>query len=73
MLVIDPMHNQFLGSGKHMLNVLKLSPSQFQPLQERVDSSILLSDVGRIPRKMETGFPTFFADQFKNCINFVVV
>ena len=68
MLVIDPMHNLFLGSGKHMLNIWfernLLSPSQFQQIQECVDSFTVPSDMGRIPRKIETGFSNFTADQF---------
>ena len=72
MLIIDPMHNLFLGSGKRMLNIWfennLISPSQFQQIQGCVDSFIMPSDVGRIPRKIETGFSSFTADQFKNWI-----
>ena len=72
MLIIDPMHNLFLGTGKRMLNIWLesslLSSSQFRQTQECVDSFIMPSDVGRIPRKIETGFSSFTADQFKNWI-----
>ena len=72
MLIVDPMHNLFLGSGKHMLNIWLehniLSPSQFQQIQECVDSFAVPSDMGRIPRKIKTGFSSFTADQFKNWI-----
>ena len=72
MLIVDPMHNLFLGSGKHMLNIWLehnlLSPSQFQQIQECVDSFAVQSDMGRIPRKIKTGFSSFTADQFKNWI-----
>ena len=72
MLIIDPMHNLLLGTGKHMLSIWLehrlLSPSQFQQLQECVDSFVVPSDMGRIPRKIETGFSSFTADQFKNWI-----
>lgn len=56
MLIIDPMHNLFLGTGKHMLNIWlehKLfSPPQFQEIQECVDSFTVPPDIGRIPRKI---------------------
>ena len=72
MLIIDPMHNIFLGTGKHMLSIWLehrlLSPSQFQQIQECVDSFVVPSDMGRIPRKIETGFSSFTADQLKNWI-----
>ena len=71
MLVIDPMHNLFLGTAKHMLKVWNQSDlvirSDFVSLQKTVDS-IVPSDVGRIPRKIETGFSGFTADQFKNWV-----
>lgn len=72
MHTIDPMHNLFLGSGKHMLSLwIKhdlLSSNHFVEIQAFVDSFIVPSDVGRIPRKIESGFSGFKADQFKNWI-----
>ena len=72
MLVIDSMHNLFLGSGKQMLNLWLennvLSKKNYQTIQESVDSFVLPSDVGRIPHKIFTGFSGFTADQFKNWI-----
>ena len=72
MLVIDPMHNLFLGTGKHMVNLwLQLdlvTKHDFQSLQRTVDATVVPSDVGRVPRKIETGFSGFTADQFKNWI-----
>jgi len=72
MLVIDPMHNLFLGTSKHMLNLwLQLdlvTKVHFQSLQNIVDSIAVPADVGRIPRKIETGFSGFTADQFKNWV-----
>ena len=73
MLAIDPMHNLFLGTGKHMINVWLqkglLSCKKFYEIQLCVDSMLVPSSVGRIPRKIETGFSGFKADQFKNWIN----
>ena len=72
MLTVDPMHNLFLGSGKHMLQLWiengLLTSSNFKQIQQCVDSFVVPSDVGRIPRKIETGFSGFTADQFKNWI-----
>lgn len=73
MHIIDPMHNLFLGTGKHMLDVWKrellLLTCQFEKIQNTVDSLSVPSDVGRIPQKIESGFSGFKADQFKNWIN----
>ena len=72
MLSIDPMHNLFLGSGKHMLQLWLtlgvIKPTHFAHLQKCIDNMIVPSDVGRIPRKIATGFSGFTADQFKNWI-----
>ena len=72
MLAIDPMHNLFLGTGKRMLilwiKTCLLDTSKFVKIQECVDNFTVPADVGRIPRKIETGFSGFTADQFKNWI-----
>ena len=69
MLCIDPMHNLFLGSGKHMLSVwIKnnwISKKHFETIQHFVDSINIPSDIGRIPSKISSGFSGFKADQFK--------
>lgn len=70
MLVIDPMHNLFLGTAKHMIKIWKdrnvLCKSHFESIQKKVDSFRVPSDIGRIPRKVETNFSGFTADQYKN-------
>lgn len=72
MLIIDPMHNLFLGSAKHFLKLLligsNISESQFDVIQQRVDSVIVPPDIGRIPHKIHTGFSSFTADQWKNWV-----
>ena len=72
MLAIDPMHNVFLGSGKHMLqlwlNFGIIKSTHFAILRDAVDRIVVPSDVGRIPRKIVTGFSGFTADQLKNWI-----
>ena len=72
LLTIDPMHNLFLGSGKHMLTLWMerglLTSGHFKQVQSFVDSMLLPSDIGRIPQKISSGFASFKADQFKNWI-----
>ena len=73
MLIIDPMHNLFLGSAKHFLKSILIgreiiSESQFHVLQQRVDSMCVPPDIGRIPYKIRSGFSSFNADQWKNWV-----
>ena len=72
MLAIDTMHNLFLGTAKHMLKFWNHSDlvkrSDYVSLQKTVDAIVVSSDVGRIPRKIETWFSSFTADQFKNWV-----
>ena len=73
MHVIDVMHNMFLGTMKHMVKIWirdgVLLSSHFEKIQECVDSINVPADVGRIPRKIQSGFSAFKADQCKNWIN----
>ena len=77
MLVIDPMHNLFLGSAKHITksvwntkNVLDTSDRKLcEKVQNTMNSIHAPVDIGRIPIKIETGFSGFAADQFKNWVN----
>ena len=72
MLSIDPMHNLFLGTGRHMLHLwLSLgivNTSHFSLIQEYLDGMVVPSDIGRIPHKVSTGFSGFTVEQFKNWI-----
>ena len=72
MLAIDPMHNSFLGTGKHLLQFWLdneiIHRRQFPSIQTYVDRMIVPTDVGRIPYKIVSGFSSFTADQFKNWI-----
>ena len=73
MLIIDPMHNFFLGSAKHFVKSILigkqiLSDAQFDILQHRVDSITAPPDMGRIPQKIRSGFASFTADQWKNWV-----
>ena len=74
MTIVDPMHNLFLGSAKHMMKKVWIKKDlvtlhDLEEMQKKMDSMKSPSDVGRIPRKLETGFSNFTADQLKNWVN----
>ena len=68
--VIDPMHNILLGTAKHMLSLWKscdfITDFQLQNIQEKVDSFITPSDIGRIPGKIASNYSGFTAEQWRN-------
>lgn len=68
--VVDPMHNLFLGLAKYTTkqwkNVGVLSNDDYAAIQSRVDSMIVPSKVGRIPRKIASNFVAFTADEWKH-------
>lgn len=76
MLLIDPMHNLFIGSAKHLAKLWVnnepaiITKSALKSIQELVDEMHVPADIGRIPRKIESGsgFSGFTADQFKNWV-----
>lgn len=73
MLVLDPMHNLFLGTAKHVLKSIWLdqdliTSSDLNIVQSRMDKATVPSDIGRIPYKIASGFSSFTADQFKNWV-----
>lgn len=76
MLVIDSMHNLFLGTAKHFLKSVWLDKkillqSDFSIIQSRIDRTVVPSDIGRIPYKVLSGFSSFTADQFKNWVLYI--
>ena len=70
MTIIDPMHNLFLGTAKHMLQIwidkCMISKSDIKTIQMFVDSVQTLQHIGRIPYKISSSFSGFTADQYKN-------
>ena len=70
MLVIDPMHNLFLGTAKHMLHLWfreeLISVVQYQCVQDNLNCMVVPSDIGHIPCKIASSISGFTADQFKN-------
>ena len=67
---IDPMHNLFLGTSKHMMEVWQkaniINAKDVAVIQDKVNSMIPPSDVGRIPAKISSNFNDFTADEWKN-------
>jgi len=74
-LVVDPMHNLFLGLAKWIVMDIwleegKLSKQNLRTIQDRMDKIRPPPDIGRIPRKVAAGngFSHFTADQWKTFI-----
>ena len=67
--LVDPMHNLLLGTAKNMMKIWKesglISNADFEDIQHNVDSINLPAGIGRIPRKIESGFADFTAEQWK--------
>lgn len=68
MLVIDPMHNLFLGSAKHFFKKILINRGLISDAHSRVSSCIVPPGIGRIPQKIKSGFAKFTADQWKNWV-----
>ena len=61
MLIVDPMHNLFLGSAKCMMQSIWierkiLTDQHFKVIQQRVDRILVPSGIGRILLKIQSGF-----------------
>ena len=71
-VVLDPMHNPFLGTAKTFLKNMAhgqspmISKANFLTVQERIDSIQVLSSIGRIPRKIASNFASLNADQWRS-------
>lgn len=68
MLVIDPMHNLFLGLAKTFFKKILidkriLRDSDLVAIQNRINKVSVPPDIGRIPHKIQYHFT---ADQYKN-------
>ena len=67
--VIDPMHNIFLGLAKHAFRDLDIiSEGDLEIFQMKVDSMKPPPKLGRIPRKINSGFMAVTADEWKHWI-----
>ena len=69
---VDPMHNLFLGIAKNSIITWKdlniISSANYSELQAKVDAIKPPPKLGRIPRKIGSGFSSFTADEWKNWI-----
>jgi hypothetical protein len=71
MLVVDPMHNLFLGSSKHFMKSIfsnLILDNDFNLIQQRIDSCMAPPDIGRILQKVSSSFSSLTADQWKNWV-----
>ena len=78
MLIVDPMHNLFLGTAKYYLKNIWIEKGlvtndSFELLQKRVDQCLVPSGIGRIPLKIQSSFSSFTADQWKNWVNYFLL
>lgn len=70
--IIDPMHNLFTGTAKHLVkNIwldsdnLLLKKNDLSAIQEKLDKIKAPSDIGRMPRKILNSYRGFTADQWQ--------
>ncbi len=67
--VVDPMHNLFLGTPKHILHVWIdtgiLTTKDLQVLEAKAENIKCPADVGRLPSKIGSGFSGFTALQWR--------
>ena len=71
--VIDPMHNLFLGTGKHVMEIWLndpniLSKQSVMIIEETVQKFVVPEGIGRLPNKITAHFGGFTADQWRNWI-----
>lgn len=70
--VIDPMHNLYLGTAKHMMKLWTnsdsptLRPNDMLKLEQFIEGIQLPTSLGRIPSKIATSFSGFTANQWKH-------
>ena len=70
MVLIDPMHNLFLGTAKHMIHNVYikqglLDKKAIDIIHERIEMVILPPNLGRMPTQIDSR-ATFTAEQWKN-------
>ena len=74
MVIIDPMHNLYLGTAKHVLKRLwhdndLIDKKDYPLLQDCVDAVNVPPYLGRLPHKILSSFAGLTADQLKNWTN----
>lgn len=72
MAIIDPMHNLFLGTAKHILNIWKsenlLDEQKLSKIEDNFENIEAASDVGKLPTKVLSAYNKFTADELKNWV-----
>lgn len=68
--IIDPMHNLFLGTAKHMMKNIWLPNKLFKQndlkaIQDLIDNMKVPSNMGQIPNKIASSFGSFTSEQWK--------
>lgn len=70
--VIDVMHNIYLGTGKHMLELWiekeLLTKEKLIQIDSRINKFRVPADVGRVPSSISSSFGAFTANQWRNWI-----
>lgn len=70
MCTIDPMHNLWLGTAKHVIETWKnlsvLDSKTFDSIQWKVDSFVSPPDHGHVPTKIASGFAGFTVEEWRN-------
>ena len=69
--IVDPLHNLYLGTAKHILKDVWLgrgiiSHRSLESLQDKMDQIMSPQDIGRIPQKIASNFGGFTGNQWKN-------
>ena len=75
MTIIDPLHNLYLGSARHVLKNIwieqgLISSKSMDTIQSRVNTVHTRNYIGRILHKVASSFSGFTADQLKNWTNY---
>ena len=70
--IIDPMHNLFMGTAKHIMKNVWLDSEKpllekkdLENIQEKMDKLKVPASVGRMPKKIKNSYGGFTADQWK--------
>ena len=71
--IIDPMHNLFTGTAKHVMKNIwldsdnpLLEKKDLLKIQEKLDKLKVPATVGRMPKKIQNSYGGFTADQWKS-------
>ena len=67
--IIDPMHNLLLGTAKYVFKLWAenlFSTGQMNELSQKTEELNISSSIGRIPRKTETNYGSYTAEEWKN-------